>query len=379
MMGPMLRAGIERAPVVWSRARAAVAILAALGCIGASARAAGRPTSAVHGPAHEGTVTVQMRFFTAHLRAYGEVRPIALVPIRAAEPGAVSDLRVVPGSSVRAGESLGKLAGPEIHALLVQREGAVHSARAQLAAARRTLAIERRQLAAQLSTLQSIAIARRAVAAGEAAVNAAVARLRGARALRTLRAPSAGTVIAIDAGNGERIAVGQTILTLEPSHHLWLKATYYGTDAARIRVGMRGRFRPASGAAPVAVKVAAVASALTADGGESVGLVPARAAKRKRSSGHGPWVSGERGTVLIAGATRRRVWVPTRALILDRARWWVLVLTPNGVRRRQVVPGATRGWQTVIDRGLRPGQQVVVRNAFLEFHRGIAKRYTPPD
>ena len=71
--------------------------------------------------------------------------------------------------------------------------------------------------------------------------------------------------------------------------------------------------------------------------------------------------------------------VPTRALILDRARWWVLVRTPQGDRQQQVVPGPTSGWTTCIARGLSPGDQVVVENAYLEFHRRIAQRYTPPE
>jgi len=43
------------------------------------------------------------------------------------------------------------------------------------------------------------------------------------------------------------------------------------------------------------------------------------------------------------------------------------------------VPGPARGWQTFIERGLEPGAQVVVENAYLEFHRGISKNYQPPD
>ena len=34
---------------------------------------------------------------------------------------------------------------------------------------------------------------------------------------------------------------------------------------------------------------------------------------------------------------------------------------------------------TYISRGLKPGEQVVAENAYLEFHRGISQRYTPPD
>ncbi|MGH8142505.1 MAG: efflux RND transporter periplasmic adaptor subunit, partial [Steroidobacteraceae bacterium] len=201
-----------------------------------------------------------------------------------------------------------------------------------------------------------------------------------AQQMQTLRAPSAGTVLAINAAEGERVTPGQTVLTLQTDNRLWLAAKYYGADAAAIRVGMAGQFRPASGGAPVSVKVTAVSAALAPDGGESVGLV--RTDDSRVPAGRepaAPWLNGERGTVILSGPTRQLVAVPTRALILDQARWWVLVRTPNGVQTQAVVPGPTRGWDTFIEQGLSPGQQVVVQNAYLEYHRGIAQRYTPPD
>ncbi len=312
-------------------------------------------------------------------QAYGQVEPIALLPVRAVESGMVAALRVVPGSKVKAGEALARLTGPELQSLLTRREGAARSARTRLATARRYLTIERRQLSAQLSTRQAIAAAQSAVAAAKAAFDTAQSELGVAQEMRTVRAPSMGMVLAVNAADGERVAAGQTVFTLQTNNRLWLAAVYYGVDAAAIRVGMAGRFQPASGGAPVPVKVVAISAALAADGGESVGLV---AIDPHSPAGHGPtapWLNGERGTVTLSGPTQHLVAVPTRALILDQARWWVLVRTPKEFQREAVVPGPTRGWETFIERGLAPGQQVLVQNAYLEFHRGIAQRYAPPD
>jgi cobalt-zinc-cadmium efflux system membrane fusion protein len=141
---------------------------------------------------------------------------------------------------------------------------------------------------------------------------------------------------------------------------------------------MTGRFQPTSGGA-IPVRVKTVSQALGPDGGVQVGLFP------MISGGHVPvaladsWRSGQWGTVTLVGAIRPMVAVPTRALILDQAHWWVLVRTPRGDRRQELLPGPTRGWMTFISQGLKPGEQVVVENAYLEFHRGIAQRYTPPD
>ena len=76
---------------------------------------------------------------------------------------------------------------------------------------------------------------------------------------------------------------------------------------------------------------------------------------------------------------RSLVSVPTRALVLDQGQWWVLVHSSTGDHRQAVVPGPARGWRTFIERGLEPGVQVVVENAYLEFHLGISKNYQPPD
>jgi RND family efflux transporter MFP subunit len=329
--------------------------------------------------AQRGTVTARIQQVPQHLQAYGEVRPIALLPLRALAAGVVTGLRVLPGSRVSAGEALASLSGPEIQSLLIERQGALHSAQSRLAAARGALAIERQQLTVQLSTRQSVAAAQTAVAAATAAFDSAQAQLRVAEGMSTLRAPWAGTVLAVSAADGERVAAGQAILTLQAHNRLWLVATYYGADAADIRPGMKGQFQPAGGEASVPVEVAAVAGALAAGGGEEVRLVAASADARQSVPAPMPWLNGEWGRVTVVGATRPMIPVPSAALILDQARWWVLVRTPRGYRPQQVIPGPTRGWRTFIEKGLVPGQQVVVQNAFLEYHRGIASSYTPPE
>ena len=186
-----------------------------------------------------------------------------------------------------------------------------------------------------------------------------------------LRAPVDGRVLAVDAANGERMAVGQPIITMQPAHRLWLKAVYYGADAPMIQAGMTGRFVPADGSHPIQVKVSTVFGTLAPDGGEGVGLVAMGPASA--------WRNGEFGKLTLNGPARSLVAVPTRALILDQGKWWVMVHTATGDHPQEVIPGPTRGWQTFIAHGLEPGTEVVVDNAYLEFHRSISQRYQPPD
>ena len=307
-------------------------------------------------------LTVRAQPVTETFRAYGQIQPVAVIQVSAVEAGVVSRL-VLPGERVTAGQVLAVLGGAQAQSLLAQRRSTLRAASVQLAA-------DRRKLTGHLVTRQT-------VAADEAAFETARGELQVALETLTLRAPADGQVIGVDTADGAQVAAGQLILTLQTSRP-WLQATYYGPEALAIHPGMTGRFQPAAGDA-IPVRVKTVSQALGADGGEQVGLFPVSPLGRDPAAPAESWRSGQWGTVTLLGATRQMIAVPTRALILDRAHWWVLVRTPRGDRQQQVVPGPTSGWMTYISQGLSPGDQVVVENAYLEFHRGISQRYAPPD
>ncbi len=327
----------------------------------------------VTGPAwaDANAVTVQTEQVTNQFEAYAQVEPIATLPIRASEAGQIIKLEIVPGAAVQSGQKLAELGGPEIEALIAQNEAAASSARTNLLSAQKSLAIEQRQLASRLVTQQMVLEAESATAHAQSAFDTAQAQLHTLRQTITLTAPADGTVLAVNAAEGQRVGAGETILTMEPVDELWLKASYYGPDVAAIQVGMTGQFSSSSGGPPIPVKVATTFGALNPDGGESVGLladIPAPG-----------WLNNEAGTVTLNGAARSLVVVPTRALILYQGQWWVLVHTDHGDRHQAVKPGPARGWQTFIESGLKPGDQVVAENAYLEFHRDISENYQPPD
>ncbi len=317
------------------------------------------------------TVAAQPRTLTNQFEAYAQVEPVSVLPLVAVQAGVVTGLEVVPGASVRAGQKLGDLTGPEIEAAQAQAEAAVSGAQARLAAANKALAVERQQLPSHLSTQQQVYQAESAAADATGALATAQAQLKALQLTATLFAPGAGTVLALNAANGQRVAAGQTLLTLQPANQLWLQAAFYGSDIRSLRTGMTGTFSPAGGGEVIPVKVVTVFGAIGPDGGESVGMMAAPSTPN--------WLNGEFGTVLLNGQTRSLVAVPTLALVLDKGRWWVLVHTPKGERPQPVVPGPARGWKTFIESGLKPGAQVVVENAYLEFHRGLSKSYKAPD
>lgn len=318
-----------------------------------------------------GVVTAQPRTVTAQLTAYARVVPIAIATLLTAQAGVVQALNAEPGQHVATGTALGKLGGPEIQALLAQRRGAVAAAQAAVKASRELLRIARQQRVTHLSTRQAVYKAQSAQTQAKARLSAAQTALQAAKHNTRLRAPDSGTIISLAAASGERVGQGQTILTLQPDHRLWVKAIYYGSDTRRLHVGMAGRFIPADGSTPIAVQIARVMPSIQTGGGLPVGL---RAQNKSES-----WRSGEAGTVVLQGTRQTGVTIPTRALILYHSQWWVLIKAPNGDRRQRVTPGSSRGSDTLITRGLSAGTQVVVDNAYLRFHRDFSQHYQPPD
>ncbi|HKR20649.1 MAG TPA: efflux RND transporter periplasmic adaptor subunit [Stellaceae bacterium] len=308
---------------------------------------------------------------TTQITTYATVTPHATLEVRAGVAGVLHDLTVQPGDDVAKGAVLGHLAGPAVDALLAERQSALAGAEATLKAAQQTLAAEREKRAEQLSTRSAVDQAAAAAANALANRDSARVALSAAQDMTNVHAPQSGRVLTLAAAAGERVEPGQTILTLLPAEDLWLRASFYGVDADRVRAGMPGQFVPASGGAPVAVTVRAVVGALRPDGGRTVNLVATAATPA--------WLDGESGTVTVDVGTVTGVAVPTRALILDQAHWWVVVHTATGDKPQEVTPGPKSGELTLIEGGLAPGTAVVVANAYLEFHRGISERYQPPD
>lgn len=318
-----------------------------------------------------GIVTVQVASVSPHLRAYAQVEPVATLPVNAPETGTLSRLTVIPGARVRAGQTLATLRGPAVHTLLQQDEANLRSARAQLSGATKSLAIQRRQLRAHLSTRQTVHQAASAAAKAHAALANVQAQLASVRQMATIVAPASGLVTTLNSSNGELVTAGRPIVTLQPSHGLWLRATYYGGNISAIHPGMTGTFRPSDGSPAVPVRVQSIAGAIGANGGESVLIAPLHPRPQ--------WLSGEFGTVTLNQPTRQMVVVPTRALILSQGKWWVMVHTPHGNHPQPVVPGSAKGWNTFISSGLAPGSQVIVTNAYLLFQSTITEHYQIPN
>jgi cobalt-zinc-cadmium efflux system membrane fusion protein len=318
-----------------------------------------------------GTITAKSVSITPHLRAYAQVEPIATIPINAPQAGILTNLSTVPGTRVRAGQILATLTGPSIQNLLRQDRANLRSAHAQLSTAQKYLAIQQQQLHAHLSTRQAVQQASSAVAKAQATLDNALSQLSAVRQMSTIVAPTAGTVLTLNSSSGELVAANQLILTLQPSNALWLRAKYYGASLSAIHAGLTGTFHPSDGSPTIPVRVQSIAAALNPSGAESVFLAPLHSTPR--------WLAGTFGSVTLNLPAKSMIVVPTRALILDHGKWWVMVHTPHGNHPQQVTPGPAHGFDTYLSSGLAPGTQVIVNNAYLLFHASIADHFEIPD
>lgn len=316
-------------------------------------------------------VTVQPQAVSTTVEAYGQVQPIADLPVKSPAAGIVSDVASLPGAALKPGDILAKLTGPEVEAALARAEAAIDSATAKRAAAKKTLQMLQSQLASHLSTAQQVAEAEAALADATGAMATAKAERATATLTATVRSPVAGTLVAWNAAAGERVAAGDRLATIEPRDQLWIEATLYGGEASTVHPGQRATFEPTAFGKPGVVEVVSTAPTRGGSGDVTVGLRPVPP--------NPGWRRGQFGRVIFQSAEAHLVAVPTQALILDQGKWWVLVHSAQGDRPVEVVPGPARGWQTFLRRGLPGGTQIVAQNAYLEFHRQIASRYQPPD
>ncbi|OYV29264.1 MAG: hypothetical protein B7Z81_15230 [Acidocella sp. 20-61-6] len=307
---------------------------------------------ALTGEAPPGWVTVYATQQAPVLSGFAAVQPGTDVSITALQQGVLISLTVAPGESVQPGQTIARLGGPEIAAALVDAQGASHAANA-------TLAAELSKFTDHLST-------QAAVAQASANAQAAKARLAALQAATLLQSPVAGQIQSLAAGPGAALLPGQAVAVVQPDSGAWVSAVLYDPQAATLVPGTAARFIPADGQPAESVTLRGVLNR-QADGG----FVLAFSGSALQQN--------EAGTLSLTLPPRKVLLVPSEALVLDDGRWWVMLHGSKGDHAVQVVPGEAQGAQTPILSGLTAGDQVIVQDAALLYHRGIAALYQPPN
>ena len=325
--------------------------------------------AALAAPATAAPVTLPARAvsYRPEVRAWAQVEPLAPLVMRTVVAARIARVLVVPGQAVKAGEPLVVLAGPQL-------EGELSAARARRQAAQRELAAARRTLAAAERTYpvvtdrKTLDDAQAGLAAAESESAAANAALAALQAQQTLSSPTAAVVNEVSEASGADLPAGTSLVTLLPRGSLWLRAEVFGDPPSPATAS--ARFLPADGGPAAVVHQIAELPARAPDGARVFNFTAA-------DSVH--WQAGETGDLIWQGSPQIAVAVPSEALILDAGRWYVLTEVHGKLAAQAVTPGPRRGTEVLITHGLRAGVPVVVRQAYLLFHRGFSARYAPPD
>ncbi|HUX81481.1 MAG TPA: efflux RND transporter periplasmic adaptor subunit [Halothiobacillus sp.] len=316
------------------------------------------------------SVVVERTTFTPTQTGYGDIRPIAEVALTAQQTGRITALSVLPGQFIKKGTVIGHLSGTAIEARRAEYRAHLLQATAAETNAARLLTIDQRTLSDQISTRQQLIRAEQALKYARTERKIAEATLNEFTRKIVLRSPINGTVTAVQYANGSLVQPGTTIARLAPTNNLHLEARFFG---APITPGMRGMFHPLGTHKPIAVQVTQVLPIDPRDGSQPALLRPIA------PTAPSDWVMGVAGRVVLSRPPQTRILVPTRALILDQGRWWVLLHTARGPQRQAVTIEHSQGDDTAVLSGLKAGDRVIVEQVYRLFHRDFAQRYQQPD
>ena len=171
----------------------------------------------------------------------GTLQPVYQAVVKAKVAGDLANFTVREGEAVRAGQKIGHVVSADLESRLVDRVGAVESARAQLALAEKTRTMNVRLLNDRFisqnafdSTESSFNVARGNLKSAEAQVQLARNALRDADVV----APLSGIVAKRHVQPGEKVAIEAPIVTIVDLQTLEVQAMVPAIDVPELRLGM---------------------------------------------------------------------------------------------------------------------------------------------
>ena len=171
----------------------------------------------------------------------GTLQPVRQAVVKAKVAGDVTGLSVREGEAVRAGQKIAHIASADLESRLLDRMGAVESARAQLALAEKTRTMNVRLLNDKFisqnafdSTESSFNVARGSLKSAEAQVQLAQNALRDADVV----APLSGIVAKRHVQPGEKVAIEAPVVTIVDLAALEVQAMVPAIDVPELSLGM---------------------------------------------------------------------------------------------------------------------------------------------
>jgi RND family efflux transporter MFP subunit len=307
---------------------------------------------------------------TVDVATTGTVEPAATRDLGFVVDGTVATLSVRAGNRVRAGQTLARLDRAAAAADLA-------AARVQLAEAEARLTSA--SVHAVTTTRSATACARDVevtagspcptqgfpdtgvdqVLSAEQAVNRAAKAVDDAEDAvdgTTIKAPMAGTVVAVAAGVGDQVRAGSTVISLADTYRMQVRANFPEADAGALAAGQKATVTLAGSDEALDATVAQVDPAGTSDGTlVRYGVLLSFAASPA------DLLVGQSAQVRVrTGQTAATVRVPSTAIHdISGDAGAVLVRSGNRSVRRSVAVGLRGDQYTEITDGLAAGEQVV--------------------
>jgi len=184
---------------------------------------------------------VEARPIARWLPVSGTLQPLNQATVKAKVAGEIVTIAVREGQAVKAGQLVARIDTLDLESRLVERTGALESARAQLALAEKTRAMNNKLLSEKFisqnafdGSESSYSVAQGSVKSAEAQVRLAQNAIKDA----SVTAPLSGVVAKRHVQPGEKVAFDAPIVTVVDLASLELAALVPAVDVPELRVGM---------------------------------------------------------------------------------------------------------------------------------------------
>ena len=171
----------------------------------------------------------------------GTMQPVRQATVKAKVSGDVRQITVRDGDAVQAGQVLVRVDTADLDARLIERQGQLESAKAQLALAEKTLATNQKLLKQNFisqnafdSSESSLNVTKGSVMSAEAQVRLAQNALKDA----VITAPLSGIVAKRHVQPGEKVAFDTPLVTLVDLREIELQAMVPAVDIPELKPGM---------------------------------------------------------------------------------------------------------------------------------------------
>ena len=199
----------------------------------------GAPVTLEFGPAD--LASVESTSLHRWLPVSGTMQPVRQATVKAKVSGDIRHITVREGETVQAGQMLVRVDTADLDARLIERQGQLESARAQLALAEKTLATNQKLLKQNFisqtafdGSESNMNVTRGSVKSAEAQVRLAQNALKDSVAT----APLSGIVAKRHVQPGEKVAFDMPLVTVVDLREIELQAMVPAIDIPELKVGM---------------------------------------------------------------------------------------------------------------------------------------------